>query len=123
MITLFFGFRLISKDNFKCFSRRTGLPFLSNTFKQFEEKVKLSAMAQYKKEPISGDIKLSLIASFKDKRHSDCSNLGKGAIDALQGSIIINDRQLKHFECIVLENEQKDSFVIKIEIIKEDSNC
>jgi Holliday junction resolvase RusA-like endonuclease len=117
-IRLQFDFRCISKDNFKCANRR-GRYFLCSKYRSFEEKVRLLATMQYRDKPLEGNLKVTILAGFKDKRHSDCSNLGKGALDALGKNLIYkDDRQIKHFECIVLDNEPRDSFIVTIEEIK-----
>lgn len=113
---LTYSFRLISKDNFKSFNR-AGRFFLSSKFKAWEEKVKWETIKKYKKPPLEGNLKVYIIAGFKDRRHTDCSNLPKGLLDSLQGIVYKNDRQIKHLECVVLENEPQDGFTVAIEQI------
>jgi len=114
MIKLQFDFKLISKDNEKI-QNRQGRYFLSAKYKAFSEKVRLFALNQYRGRPLENDIKVVVLAGFKDKRHCDCSNLPKGILDALQGICYLNDRQIKKLECIVLEDEPRDSFIVTIE--------
>ena len=117
-IKLIYNFRLISKDNEKIMNRQ-GRYFLSSKFKKFERKVRLSTVAQYRLPPLVDDLKVSIIAGFTNKRHSDCSYLSKGVLDALQGIVYNNDRQVKRFECFVLEDEPRDSFIIVVERVND----
>jgi Holliday junction resolvase RusA-like endonuclease len=117
-IRLEFPFKLISKDNERI-QNRQGRYFLSSKYRSFEEKVRLLATMQYRDKPLEGNLKVTILAGFKDKRHSDCSNLGKGALDALGKNLIYkDDRQIKDFQCIVMDNEPRDSFIVTIEEIK-----
>jgi len=95
MIILHFYFRCISKDNFKSFNRRTGMPFLSEEYKAFENHIRWDTKSQYKGKILKGDLEIYLKAYFKDKRHCDITNLFKGTMDALQGIVFENDRQIK----------------------------
>jgi Holliday junction resolvase RusA-like endonuclease len=113
VITLQFDFKLISKDNERI-QNRAGRYFLSAKYKAFSEMVRLSAVSQYRDKPLEGDISITIVAAFKDKRHCDCSNLPKGVLDDLQGICYLNDRQVKKLECIVLDNEPRDSFMVTI---------
>jgi Holliday junction resolvase RusA-like endonuclease len=113
-IRLLFNLKLISKDNEKIFNR-AGRFFLSDKYKGFEAEIRYLAKKQYKDNPLEGNLKMTILACFKDKRHSDCQNLSKGVCDSLEGICYINDRQIKHFECIVLEDEPRDSFNIVVE--------
>ena len=117
MIRLTFDIKLISKDNEKL-QNRAGRYFLSAKYKAFSEKVRLLAVSQYKDKPLEGNVSVIILAGFKDKRHCDCGNLSKGIMDDLQGICFINDRQIKRLECIVLEDEPRDSFIVTIEEIK-----
>ena len=121
-IRLEFPFKLISKDNEKL-QNRQGRYFLSAKYKAFSEKVRLFALSQYRGKPIEGDISIHIIAGFGDKRHCDCGNLPKGLLDSLQNILYLNDRQIKKLECIVLDNEPRDSFIVMIEEIKESPNA
>ena len=116
-IRLDFNFKLISKDNEKL-QNRQGRYFLSAKYKAFSEKVRLLAVSQYREKPLEGNISVHILASFKDKRHCDCGNLSKGICDDLQNICYLNDRQIKKLQCIVLENEPRDSFIVAIEEIK-----
>lgn len=106
--------RLISKDNFKSFNRRTGLPFLSSKFKAFEQKIAWECKSQYKGKILVGDLQVLIIAYFKNKKHADTGNLSKGILDALQNAIYNNDRQIKKLMIEVKENSEKEWFEIYI---------
>jgi len=117
MIKLQFNFKLISKDNEKIFNRR-GRSFLSNKYRAFSDRTRFEAVIQYKDKPLKDNLSITIIAGFKDKRHCDCSNLPKGVLDDLQGICYLNDRQIKKLECIVLDSEPRDSFIVTIKEIK-----
>jgi len=113
MTYLTFDFRLISKDNEKIFNR-AGRPFLSAKFKEFEKRVRLHTFLQYHgKPPLEGDLKLSVIAHYKNKVHPDATNLFKGICDAWQGILYKNDRQIKKAE-IEVDYDEKDWFEVFI---------
>lgn len=118
MISLTFSFRLISKDNFKSFNRRTGRPFLSREYKAFEEKIAWFACSQYKGQPLEGDLRVSIAACYKNKIHPDAGNLPKSLCDALNKIIWQDDRQIKQLKIIVKENNQRDWFSVGVEEIK-----
>jgi len=114
MIRLRFDMKLISKDNEKI-AGRGGRYFLSRKFKMFEERIRLLAKQQYRGEILAGDVSCKLVASFKDKRHADCTNLFKGVCDALQGICYNNDRQIKYAECIVVDDASSDFFIVMVD--------
>jgi len=115
MIKLQFNFKLQSKDNEKIYNR-AGRFFLSPKYKAYSEKIKWEAMSQYKGKPLTGDLSMVILAGFKEKRHPDCQNLPKSLCDSLEGIAYLNDRQIKKIECVVLEKEPRDSFIVTIEI-------
>lgn len=94
---------------------RQGRYFLSDKFKKFERKIQMITLTQYKQAPLEGDIHVTIVAGFTNKRHSDCGNLGKGVLDALQKIIYNNDRQVKIYGCTVLENQPIDFFTVIVE--------
>jgi Holliday junction resolvase RusA-like endonuclease len=112
MKKLFFHFdeRLISKDNFKSFNRRTGRPFLSKEFKAFEERIAWSAKAQWHNPPLTEDLQVLIIAYFRDKRHSDTGNLSKSLCDSVNKILWVDDRQIKKLMVEVVENSPKEYF-------------
>lgn len=113
MIYLTFDFRLISKDNEKIFNRQ-GRPFLSKKFKDFENRVRLETFLQHQgKSPLPGDVKLRVVAHFKNKVHPDATNLFKGICDAWQDILYKNDRQIKKAE-IEIQYSDKDWFEVYI---------
>ena len=118
MISLKFPFRLISKDNDCTINRYTKRKILSPKFRAFEEQVKLFAKQQYKEAPIRGDLKVCIVACYKTKVHCDLFNSPKGCIDALQGIVIENDRQIKVGKIAVAEGMAADKFEVDIEVIE-----
>jgi Holliday junction resolvase RusA-like endonuclease len=123
IIYLYFDIRLISKDNEKIWSIRTGRPFLSEKFRAFENNIIWQAKSQYKGKPLDKDLMMFIIAYYKNKRHADCSNLQKGICDALQNGVVyINDRQIKKLMVEVIENSEKDYFEVFIKEINDPTN-
>ena len=116
MKKLYFRFdeRLISKDNFKSWNRRTGRPFLSREFKAFEERIAWAARAQWKGPPLTEDLQVLIIAYFRDKRHSDTGNLSKSANDSLNKLLWWDDRQIKKLTVEVVENSPRDYFEMHV---------
>lgn len=109
-----FDFRLISKDNFKSFNRRTGLPFLSNEYKSFEHKISWQAKSQYKGKILVSDLQVLIIAYYKNKVHPDLFNLPKSCMDALNKIIWRDDRQIKKGMVEIIENSDREYFVVYI---------
>jgi Holliday junction resolvase RusA-like endonuclease len=116
MITLTYPFRLISKDNEKVFNRQ-GRCFLSRRFKDFEKVVRDYTAMQYKGKALDCNIAVDIYAYFENKKHCDCFNLPKGVMDALQGIVFKNDRQIKRGNVEVFEDCPNDCFKIVINAI------
>ena len=115
-IILKFPFRLISKDNEKIYNR-AGRFFLSPKFKEFENKIRMYAKKQYKKEPLQGDLTVELAVAYHNKRHCDASNAPKSCFDALQGLLYNNDNQIKHLIVDIWEGkEYNEHFVITVNL-------
>lgn len=114
-IYLQFSERLISKDNFKCFNRQ-GIPFLSAKFKAFEKQIGWLAKSQYKGEIITTPIEVCINAYYKNKRHCDCGNLPKSAMDSLQGIVFKNDNQIKKMTTVVIEDSEREWFEVYITV-------
>jgi Holliday junction resolvase RusA-like endonuclease len=112
MIVLNFPFKLISKDNERIFNK-AGRYFLSKKFRDFERRVKFHTKEQYQGRILKGDVGISIIACFKNKVHSDATNLFKGICDALQGEVYVNDRQIKQ-ATIQIRYTNEDSFTVAI---------
>jgi len=113
MITLTFPFRLISKDNEKIRNRQ-GRVFLSKKFKDFERLVQATAKQQYKGKPLTEDIACTLTVGFTNKVHCDAFNCPKGVMDALQGILYDNDRQIKCGTVTVEEGTTQDFFQVHV---------
>ncbi|MEM4177826.1 MAG: RusA family crossover junction endodeoxyribonuclease [Nitrososphaeria archaeon] len=112
-IILNFPFRLITKDNAKMITK-LGKRIVPPKFKAFEKSVSLAARQQYKRDVITDDLKMEIIAYYKDKKHSDCGNLSKSICDALEGIVYDNDRQIKDLRIRLTENSKNDSFKVII---------
>lgn len=94
--SLHFPVRAISKDNEKIFGKH-GRPFLSKKFKDFEKTLQFIFHQQRPPEfkMLEGDLHASIIFTFDSKVHCDLQNLPKGFLDAFQGEIYKNDKQIK----------------------------
>ena len=95
--------RPISKDNEKFFNRRSGRPFTSARFKDYEENVRLQAAAQMiGKPPIEGDIMMMMVFWFQNRTRPDLFNAPKSIADALQGIVYQNDKQVTigYLQCL-----------------------
>lgn len=112
-----FTFRLISKDNFKCFNKR-GQFFLSKEYKDFENRIALFTKQQYKGSVLSGNLKVHINAYYKSKVHPDLFNLPKSCCDALNGIIYKDDRQIKIGSIEVFEGCPDERFTIEITELK-----
>ena len=92
-----FPIKCISKDNEKIFNR-SGRFFTSKKFKDFEKTLQFLFHQQRPPEFKMfehEDLFVSLIFTFDSKVHCDLQNLPKGFLDAFQGEIYKNDRQIK----------------------------
>ena len=95
MITINLPIRAISKDNEKIMNR-SGRFFLSKKYKDFEKIVQQYFKVQYPHfNPLEGDLFIEIHYYFKDLKHCDLFNLPKSLMDALQGYLFKNDRQIK----------------------------
>ncbi len=117
IVYLKFMERLISKDNFKSFNRKTGLPFLSDEYKSFERKISWEAKSDYQGKILTGDLQVLIVAYYKNKVHPDLFNLPKSCMDALNKIIWRDDRQIKKGMVEVIENSDKEYFEIYIKEI------
>ena len=113
MIHLIFNFRLISKDNFKCVNRYSR-QFLSDAYKQYEQRIAWEAKKQYTDKPFTGDLVVCIVIYYTNKKHNDLLNAPKSLCDAIQGIAYMNDRQIKQAKIDVIENSPKDWFEISI---------
>jgi Holliday junction resolvase RusA-like endonuclease len=115
-INLRYDFKLISKDNSKAFNPITHRSYLDPKYKAFEDRIRWETKSQYHGKPLEGDLKCVIIAHFKDKRHCDIGNLSKSVLDALQGILYDNDKQIVVL-CVFLWIEKEDKFEVNIEQI------
>lgn len=107
--------RAISKDNEKMFNPRSGKPFTSPKYKQFEQQVKFFAMAQYKGELLSGPLEVDFRFYFMSKTHCDLFNLPKSIADALEDVVYLNDRQIKKGSVMLIDGKAaSDRFEVDI---------
>ena len=50
--------------------------------------------SQYHGKPLEGDLTCEIVACFENRRHCDIGNLSKSVLDALQGLLYGNDKQI-----------------------------
>ena len=72
---------------------RTGRRYLSPEGKAFKEEIGWEAKKVYKLPPNEDNLVLGLYFSWKDKRRRDCQNYIKLIADALEGIIVLDDKQ------------------------------
>ena len=92
-----FPIHAITKDNFKGVTRY-GRPYLSKEFKDFEHTLQCMFQSQKPKDfkrIETEDVFVGLSYFFKNRRHSDLFNLPKSTLDAFNGIIWKDDRQIK----------------------------
>lgn len=107
--------KAISKDNEKA-RGRNGRYYLSQKFKDFEETIRVMFLSQtppdfemFKTENLA----VSLTYMFKDKRHCDAMNLPKSCLDALNGSLYSDDRQIKEGHVKIIYGDREE---IRLEV-------
>ena len=93
-IRLRYDFKLISKDNSKAFNPITHRCYLDPKYKAFEDRVRWETKAQYHGKPLEGNLVCEITACFEDNRRCDVGNLSKSLLDALQGLLYENDKQI-----------------------------
>jgi crossover junction endodeoxyribonuclease RusA len=69
---------------------------ISEAGRAFKDAARLAAAAQCR-VPLSGDVRLSGVVYFQNKRR-DLDNVFKPLLDALQGWAYINDSQVAHID-------------------------
>ena len=114
LITIKFPFKAISKDNEKVFNRQ-GRPFLSAKYKKFAELVRLIAVSQYKGKPLEGNLWVEMCFNFKNKVRCDLSNLPKGILDACNGLLWKDDKQITGMQISLTENAKEESFMLGVD--------
>lgn len=92
-----FSLRAISKDNEKIMNRN-GRYFLSHKFKEFEKNlsalVKMQLPRDFKRFE-KENLAVTLNYNFKNRKHCDIFNLPKSTLDAMNGILWKDDRQIK----------------------------
>ena len=114
-ISLRYDFKLISKDNSKCYSPTAHRYYLDPKYKAFEDRIRWETKSQYHGKPLEGNLSCKIEAYFKDKRRCDVGNLSKSLLDALQGILYENDKQITVLHIEIIEAKWGDSFLVSLQ--------
>lgn len=93
------------------FGRPAG--YMTAEGKKIKESYWLQARSQCKK-PLSGPLKVSIILFFQDRRARDWDNFHKLSMDALNGVVWVDDKQI--IEANVRKSYDKENPRIELEI-------
>lgn len=103
LLDLTISVKLQSKTNHKGYNRG-GHVYLPKHLKALQDQIGWAAKsARAQDEPTTFPVRMELIAHFKGKRHADIDNLAKLVLDALQGIIYVNDKQIVSLHLIICE--------------------
>ncbi len=77
---------------------------------EYERKVGWYALQAAKGKSFSNDIAVFIKLYFKDRRFGDVDNYGKALLDAIQGIVFDNDKQVAklHIERYIDDNERAE---------------
>jgi len=89
--------------------------YMTKAGKDLKESYQWQAKSQWKKEIITGDVKMEVRLFFGTKRKSDIDNFSKICNDALTGIVFADDSQIK--ELHLYKDYCKNSPRVEIEII------
>jgi len=76
-----------------CIGKRPRL-YMTKEGKEKKAQYQWEAKAQYKGEPLKGNIEMEIILFFKDLRKRDIDNYNKIVLDALESFLYNDDRQI-----------------------------
>jgi len=96
-------------------NRRT---YLSKEAREYKENVTNFARLTHAGDPEEGDLVAHIVHYFKDKRRRDSTNFHKAILDSLEGSIYIDDTQIKDAHLYIRKDDHEHS-VVKIYKTKE----
>ena len=82
--------------------------------KDLKEQYQLEAKNQYKGKVLSGDVEMELVLFFKDKRRRDVDNYNKLVLDALEGIVFEDDKQVQ--KLTIIKDYSKENPRIELEI-------
>jgi len=96
---LVFEIKPISKDNVKT-QNKYGNYFLPKKYKCFETDIQKQFIVQAPGfKPMMKEVCMTLRFFFIDRRSCDLGNAPKSILDALEGFLYINDRQICEMHC------------------------
>lgn len=93
-LTLTIPFALLARDNERIGGMMRGRLLLSQKYRRKKESARLAAMAQYRGQPLDGDLRISGVAYWPDRRRRDLMFFVKALHDALEGVCYHDDVQL-----------------------------
>lgn len=68
-------------------------------------------------EPFMGDVKVTLVFHRKGKKRADLDNFCKSALDAMNGIVYHDDKQVTRLEAIVIYGSPEPGVSIKVDSI------
>ena len=68
--------------------------YMTKAGKDLKESYQWEAKSQWKKKPLTGDVSVSIVFYFGDKRKHDIDNYNKILLDALSGIVWEDDEQI-----------------------------
>jgi len=88
--------------------------YMTKQGKDLKEQYQLEAKNQYKGKVLSGDVEMELVLFFKDKRRRDVDNYNKLVLDALEGIVFEDDKQVQ--KLTIIKDYSKENPRIELEI-------
>jgi Holliday junction resolvase RusA-like endonuclease len=93
-VNLTIPYALLARDNERIGGMIRGRLLLSKKYRKKKEMAGLSAMSQYKGDPIDGPVRLEGVAYWPDRRRRDLLFFAKALHDALEGVCYVDDSQI-----------------------------
>lgn len=109
--------RPLSKENEKFWNKHVGRPFTSKKFKDYEERVRITARKQMydgKWSMFQIPVFCYIKFYFKSDIRYDLLNAPKSVLDALQGIVYTNDKLIERAFLEIMGNTPKERIEIEI---------
>ncbi len=106
----------------RAFGKRV-IRYLTTKGKEYKGKITTKAIIAAKKAgliyPWDVDVSMKIQLKFKDKRRRDIDNYNKLLLDALEGVIYVDDKQICDLEISKASDCIEDNVIIEVEPMKE----
>jgi len=93
-VRLVIPYDLLARDNERIGGMIRGRLLLSQKYRRKKDAARIAAMAQYHGKPLEGDLVLTGVAYWPDRRRRDLMFFVKALHDALEGVCYLDDVQL-----------------------------